>query len=83
MKGSHMLTKANIAESTFGGTSIRPHVKYSHSEVAEGDQWLVACPPCGGNGYDIEAEGFSVCTECHGLGEFGPMPEHEVRAFFR
>lgn len=78
-----MLTKSMIAESTFGGSSIRPHVKYSHTDSTEGDQWLVACPSCGGNGFDIEVEGFTVCTGCHGLGEYGPMSEQEVRSFFR
>lgn len=78
-----MYTKAAIAEDTFGGTSIRPHVHYSHTDPLEGDQWLVACPACGGNGYDIETEGFSVCSSCAGLGEYGPFSEHEVRSFFR
>lgn len=76
----NMLTKAQIAEATFGGTSIRPYVKYEYTDITEGDMWLVSCTGCFGNGYDIDVvDDYKVCTVCDGLGEFGPMNETEVR----
>lgn len=70
-----------IAESTFR-TLARGTVAYSHTDPEYGDMWLIDCATCGGNGYDVEVDGFSVCTACDGLGEYGPMPEQEVREFF-
>ena len=77
-----MLTKADIAVSTFGETRLRSQVKYSHTDPQEGDQWLITCPSCFGNGYDLEVEEVKVCTVCEGMGESSPVHENEVREFF-
>jgi len=74
------MTKSQIAEGSFVDTHIRAHVKYSH--VQEGDQWLITCPSCTGNGFDVESVGFSICLSCEGAGESSPAGEHEVKAFF-
>lgn len=81
-KGVLMYTKHHVVESAFAGSQIRPHVSYSHTDPVQGDMWLIECTGCGGNGYDIEVDDWSVCTSCDGLGEYGPMPEQEVRDWF-
>jgi DnaJ-class molecular chaperone len=75
-------TKADIADSTFGETRLRSQVKYSHTDPLEGDQWLITCPSCMGNGYDIDLEEVTMCSLCDGLGESSPVHELEVKDFF-
>ena len=77
-----MYTNSAIADSTFGVETYRPHVKFSHTDGTGDDFWIVECAACGGNGYDIETDGFSVCTECDDMGEYGPLTDVEVREFF-
>lgn len=75
-------TSSQVTRHTFGvERSNRMSIHYSHTDVAEGDMWLVDCADCDGNGYDIEAEGFSCCEACDGLGQYGPMSESETRSF--
>ena len=69
----------DVKEATFSPAVALGRVAYSHTDPAQGDMWTVDCATCGGNGYDIEVQGFSVCTSCDGLGEYGPMCEQEVR----
>ena len=76
------MTKSQLCENTYTDLRIRTQVKYSHTDPKDGDQWLITCPSCMGNGYDIEVEGFNTCTSCDGLGESSPVNEHEVREFF-
>jgi len=76
------MTKFQLCENTYTDLRIRSQVKYSHTDPLEGDQWIISCPSCTGNGYDIEVEGFSTCEACEGLGESSPVNEHEVREFF-
>lgn len=76
------MTKSQLCENTYTDLRIRTQVKYSHTDPQEGDQWIISCPSCFGNGYDIEVEGFNTCEDCEGLGESSPVNEHEVREFF-
>lgn len=77
-----MYTKADIAVATFGETRLRSQVKYSHTDPEEGQQWLITCPSCMGNGYDLDLEEVKICSLCDGLGESSPVDELEVRDFF-
>jgi len=77
-----MYTKAQICEDTYTDLRMRSQVKYSHTEGNNEDQWIITCPSCAGNGYDIEVDGFSTCTTCDGMGESSPVSECEVREFF-
>lgn len=69
------------AQETFGPYVSRNTVTYAYTDETGTDLWSVTCGDCGGNGYDIETEGFSCCETCEGLGEWGPFEESEVSAY--
>ena len=75
------MTKFQIKEmmqARKGFTPTRAEVKYSHTDPQEGDQWMIICNQCMGNGYDIDLDDVSMCHACDGMGESSPISEHQV-----